>query len=115
MWQQQMAAAQAGHPGYPYIDSHAAIDPGLAQDSGTNSHHLKNDAHKYGQIVQMAEKFVNGDADISDVVNGISMLENQDSQFWRGLLVGGVATLILNSDQVKNGMAKLFQRNNTDE
>ena len=114
MWHQQMAAAQAQamQPGY---SPHVAADPGTAPDSSTNSHHPKHDAHKYGQIVQMAEKFVNGEADLSDVVNGISLLENQDSQFWRGLLVGGVATLVLTSDQVKNGMAKLFQRSEADE
>ena len=117
MWQQQMAAAQAQamQPGYPYMPPHVAADPGMAQDSSANKHHPKHDAHKYGQIVQMAEKFVNGEADLSDVVNGISLLENQDSQFWRGLLVGGVATLVLTSDQVKNGMAKLFQSGEADE
>ena len=117
VWQQQMAAAQAQamQPGYPYAAPHMAVDPGMARDSSANPHHPKHDAHKYGQIVQMAEKFVNGETDLSDVVNGISLLENQDSQFWRGLLVGGVATLVLTSDQVKNAMARLFQPSEADE
>ncbi|MCK5323938.1 MAG: hypothetical protein KAJ45_07310, partial [Desulfobulbaceae bacterium] len=116
VWQQQMAAQQAGQ-GYPYPHSappNAAASPAGGHDHETGSHHPKHDAHKYGQLIQMAEKFVNGEADIDDIINGLSGLDSQVSQFWRGILIGAGATLLFSSGTFSNGLTKLFQRSETD-
>ncbi|MEA2084224.1 MAG: hypothetical protein U9O82_08300, partial [Thermodesulfobacteriota bacterium] len=117
VWQQQMAAQQAGQ-GYPYPHSappYAAASPAGGNDHETGSHHLKHDAHKYGQFIQMAEKFVNGETNIDDLINGLSGLDYQNSQFWRGILIGAGASLLFSSDMFSNGLAKLFQRSKTDK
>ncbi|MBN2232616.1 MAG: hypothetical protein JW781_07340 [Deltaproteobacteria bacterium] len=92
-------------PGY-------APAPETAAHGGPPAHvqHPKHDAHMYGQLLQMAEKFANGEANIADVVNGISLLERTDSQFWRGLLAGGVATMLLASGPVRESLAGIFNR-----
>ena len=111
-----MAAQQAGQ-GYPYPHSappYAAAAPAGGHDHTTGSHHPKHDAHMYGRLIQMAEKFVNGEADIDDIINGLSGLDSQVSQFWRGILIGAGATLLFSSGTFSNGLAKLFQRSETD-
>ena len=64
--------------------------------------HLKHDAHKYGQLMQLVNDLANGNADPSrmmDVLGGL------DTRFWKGALVGVAATLLLTNDAVKGTIA----------
>lgn len=107
-WYQQMAAAQAAQQGG---NPNMSWQQNTGQPyAGDTSHHLKHDEHKYGQLLSMAQKFVNGEADMQDMVQGAALLENTGSQFWRGLVVGGVAALLLSSDTVKSSLAGIFQK-----
>jgi hypothetical protein len=89
---------QPQQPGYtPY--QNPPVSP-HSQDHGPE--HLKHDAHQYGQLMQLVNDIANGNADASRVM---SFLENLDTRFWKGALVGMAAVLILSNDTVKNGIA----------
>ncbi len=116
MWMQQMAAAQAAameqqapfQPGANVHPGGSASFQGQAGPAGDSSHHLKHDEHKYGQMVQIAQRFLNGEADMQDVVNGVSLLDQQGNQFWRGLIAGGLVALVLGSEPVRESIFSIF-------
>ncbi len=100
-WYQQQAAQAANAAA---IASQAA-GPGSAATDG-RSHHPKYDAHKYGQMIDMVGRFLNGEANVGEVVNGLFSLNFQDDQFWKGAVVGAVAALLLTSETVQSGLTK---------
>lgn len=75
-----------------------------------HDHHVKHDEHKYGQLLQVAQKFATGTLEPQDVATGLSLIQEAGDQFWRGLLVGGVAALILGSESVRNGLFSMFSK-----
>jgi hypothetical protein len=93
-YQQQAAQANAAA-----IASQAA-----AADGGP--HHPKYDAHKYGQMIDTVGRFLNGEANVGEVVDGLFSLNFQDDQFWKGAVVGAVAALLLTSETVQSGLTK---------
>jgi len=93
-YQQQAAQANAAA-----IASQAA-----ATDGG--SHHPKYDAHRYGQMIDTVGRFLNGEANVGEVVDGLFSLNFQDDQFWKGAVVGAVAALLLTSETVQSGLTK---------
>jgi hypothetical protein len=98
-YQQQAAQANAAT-----IASQAA-GPGSAATNG-RSHHPKYDAHKYGQMIDTVGRFLNGEANMGEVVDGLFSLNFQDDQFWKGAVVGAVAALLLTSETVQSGLTK---------
>ena len=100
-WYQQQAAQAANAAA---IASQAA-GPGSAATDG-RSHHPKYDAHRYGQMIDMVGRFLNGEANIGEVVDGLSSLNFQDDQFWKGAVVGAIAALLLTSETVQSGLTK---------
>ncbi len=92
----------------------AAYANQLAQAAGSappppphaaEAHHPKHDEHRYGQMMDMLGRFLNGEADMGDVVNGFFSLDFQNDQFWKGALVGAAATLLLTNENVQKGLA----------
>ncbi|MDL1959423.1 MAG: hypothetical protein LWX01_05335 [Deltaproteobacteria bacterium] len=99
-WYQQ----QAAQTNAATIASQAA-GPGSATTDG-RSHHPKYDAHKYGQMIDTVGRFLNGEANVGEVVNGLFSLNFQDDQFWKGAVVGAVAALLLTNETVQSGLTK---------
>jgi len=93
-YQQQAAQANAAT-----IASQAAATDG-------RSHYPKYDAHKYGQMIDTVGRFLNGEANVGEVVDGLFSLNFQDDQFWKGAIVGSVAALLLTSETVQSGLTK---------
>ncbi|HID97246.1 MAG TPA: hypothetical protein EYP57_03530 [Thermodesulfobacteriaceae bacterium] len=120
VWQQQMAAAQAAamnqNPSFAGgKSSHSGYNSGFQGDPGASPHHLKHDEHKYGQMVQIAQRFLNGEADMQDVMNGVSLLEQEGNQFWRGIIAGGLVAMLVSSDTVRDSIGKLFSPEKREE
>ena len=84
--------------------SQAAGPGGVAADG--RGHHPKFEEHKYGQMIDMVGKFLNGEANVGEVVNGLFSLNFQDDQFWKGAMVGAVAALLLTSETVQSSLTK---------
>ncbi|PIE57039.1 MAG: hypothetical protein CSA34_01695 [Desulfobulbus propionicus] len=63
---------------------------------------------RYGQIVSSVEQFINGEANVGEVVKTLYTNTAQDEQFWKGLLVGAAASVLLSSEPVRNAMGKNF-------
>lgn len=75
---------------------------------GESAHHIHHDENRYGQFADMVSRFLNGQATSGDMVNGLFSLNFRDDQFWKGAIVGVLAAVVLNSDMVKQGLAKTF-------
>lgn len=115
-WHQQMAMANSPHfmAANPYVQPGGGTSFTHNPSGEDHTHHLKHDEHKYGQAVKMAEKFLNGGIDASDLAQGVTMLENTSSQFWKGAIVGGVVCLLFSSETVKKGLAGMFSNSGED-
>ena len=100
-WYQQQAAQAANAAS---MASQAAGPGGVAADG--RAHHPKFEEHKYGQMIDMVGKFLNGEANVGEVVNGLFSLNFQDDQFWKGAMVGAVAALLLTSETVQSSLTK---------
>ncbi len=100
-WYQQQAAQAANAAA---MASQAAGPGGVAADG--RAHHPKFEEHKYGQMIDMVGKFLNGEANVGEVVNGLFSLNFQDDQFWKGALVGAAAALLLTSETVQSSLTK---------
>ena len=103
-YQQSMAAQQAAQAHAAAMGSTAAGPAGTAANTGP--HHLKHEKHKYGQMTDMVGRFLNGDANAGDMVDGLLNLNFRDNQFWKGAVVGAVTTFLLTSETVKESLAK---------
>lgn len=123
MWvQQQQAAAQRAAQVGPWMGSgmfqgmpyHRGVfhqaQMGVAAPPPFHVHHPKHDEHKYGQLLQVAQKFATGTFEPQDVATGLSIIQDAGDQFWKGLLVGGVAALILGSESVRKGLFSMFSK-----
>jgi len=100
-WYQQQAAQAANAAAM----ASQAADPGRVAADG-RSHHPKFEEHKYGQMIDMVGKFLNGEANVGEVVNGLFSLNFQDDQFWKGAVIGAVAALLLTNETVQSGLTK---------
>jgi len=63
---------------------------------------------RYGQIINSVEKFIEGDATVSDVVKTLYTNVAQDDQLWKGVIVGAAAAVLLTSEPVRDAMGKTF-------
>jgi len=63
--------------------------------------HPKHDQHQYGQIIDIINDVANGTPDVSKMVG---FLEDCDTQFWKGAVIGAVVTLLFTSNTVKNAV-----------
>ncbi len=99
-WYQQQAAQAANAAA---MASQTAGPGGVADG---RAHHPKFEEHKYGQMIDMVGKFLNGEANVGEVVNGLFSLNFQDDQFWKGAMVGAVAALLLTSETVQSSLTK---------
>ncbi len=63
------------------------------------------DQNKLGEVYGMVNDVMNGDAEPTQL---LSLLSNTGSDFWKGALVGAVATVLLNNDAVKGAVAGVF-------
>jgi len=64
--------------------------------------HPKHDAWRYGQWVDVVNGIAGGRPDVDKIMG---LMEGYDGQFWKGLLVGAAATLLLTNDTVKSALA----------
>lgn len=94
-YRQGMAAAHA---------SQAAQTANAAPPHADGPHHPKHDEHKYGQMMNTLGRFLSGEADMNDLINGFFSLDFQNDQFWKGALVGAIATLLLTNENVQKGL-----------
>ena len=76
------------------------------QASAMASHHPKYEAHKYGQVIDTVGRFLNGEANVGEVVDGLFSLNFQNDQFWKGALVGAVTALLVTNNTVQSGLMK---------
>ena len=61
---------------------------------------------RYGQVIHSVEQFVNGEATVADVVKTLYTTTAQDTQLWKGVLVGAAAAVLLTSEPVRDVMGK---------
>lgn len=61
---------------------------------------------RYGQVVGTVEKFIEGEATVSDVVKTLYTTTAQDDQLWKGVLVGAAAAVLLTSEPVRKVMGE---------
>lgn len=110
----QNFSADPGYaPGQPPL-GHA---PGQGTDH--QPHHPKHDAWRYGQWLDVVNGIASGSPDINKIAG---LMEEYDNQFWKGLLIGGVAAVILTSDTVKETLSGalgaawgMFQKDKNDQ
>ncbi|PIE65362.1 MAG: hypothetical protein CSA26_03295 [Desulfobacterales bacterium] len=61
---------------------------------------------RYGVVVNSVEKFIEGEATVSDVVKTLYANTSQDDQLWKGVIVGAAAAVLLTSTPVREAMGK---------
>jgi len=61
---------------------------------------------RYGQVVNTVEKFIEGEATVSDVVKTLYTNTTQDDQLWKGVIVGAAAAFLLTSEPVRKTMGE---------
>jgi len=61
---------------------------------------------RHGLIIQSFERFLQGEATVSDVVKTLYTNTAQHDQLWKGVLVGAAATVLLTSKPVREAMKK---------
>jgi hypothetical protein len=61
---------------------------------------------RYGQVIHSVEQFVSGEATVADVVKTLYTTTAQDTQLWKGVLVGAAAAVLLTSEPVRDVMGK---------
>jgi len=61
---------------------------------------------RYGQVINSVEKFLEGDATVSDVVKTLYVNSTQNDQLWKGVIVGAAAAVLLTSEPVRDVMGK---------
>jgi len=61
---------------------------------------------QYGQIVNAVEKFIEGEATVSDVVKTLYINTAQNDQLWKGVIVGAAAAFLLTSEPVRKTMGE---------
>lgn len=113
----------AGHPGMtpsqgynmsPDMSSHMSpqMNPAASGQGcghmGADAKHVEHDENRFGQMADMVGRFIEGEAGAADMVKGLFSLNFRDDQFWKGALAGAVASLVFNSDMVKQGVGKVF-------
>ncbi len=59
----------------------------------------------YGPFADVVGKALQGQATPHDLINGLLSLQFRDDQFWKGVLVGSAAALLLNSDSLRKKLA----------
>ena len=104
-WHQQAMAAQQAAQAHAAAMNSTAAGPA---DTSTNAdpHHLKHEEHKYGRMADTVGRFLNGEANAGDMVDGFLNLNFRDNQFWKGAVVGTVTTFLLTNKTVKESLAK---------
>ena len=75
---------------------------------GASASHIYHDENRFGQVADMVGKFIKGEANTADVVNGLFSLNFRDDQFWKGAIVGVLTAVVLTNDTVKQGLANTF-------
>lgn len=80
----------AGAPGFGYSG-------GAPYEAGAAGHH--------GQFADMVGKALQGQATTQDLISGLLNLNFRDDQFWKGVVVGSVTALLINSDAVRQALA----------
>ena len=75
---------------------------------GASADHIYHDENRFGQVADMVGKFIKGEANTADVVNGLFSLNFRDDQFWKGAIVGVLTAVVLTNDTVKQGLANTF-------
>ncbi len=75
---------------------------------GADAHHIYHDENRFGQVADMVGRFLKGEANTDDIVNGLFSLNFRDDQFWKGAIAGVIVAMLLSSDMVKQGLAKSF-------
>ncbi len=83
-------AGDPGMPGFGYSAAPHQQDHGVPQN---------------GRFADVVGKALQGDASPQDLIGGLLNLNFQDDQFWKGVVVGSVASLLLNSDTVRQALA----------
>ncbi len=103
------AQGQPGMIGNP-MNSHTDHSMG-GQSSGhmgADAQHIYHDENRFGKVADIAGRFLKGEANTSDIVDGLFSLNFRNDQFWKGAIVGVLAALLLSSETVKHGVATAF-------
>lgn len=64
---------------------------------------------RYGKIVNSVERFLEGESTVTDVVKDLYVNTSQDDQFWKGMLVGAAAAVLLSSPTVRRAMGRTLK------
>lgn len=122
-------AGPSGHPGgcscgdagqsYGYGDPGGYFAPGSYGQSSHAGRHPKHDAWRYGQWMEVVNGIAAGQPDVEKIMG---LMEGYDGQFWKGLLVGAIAAMVLTNDAVKGTITGalgsawgIFQKDKNDE
>ena len=63
-------------------------------------------AQRYGQVINSVEQFIGDEATVSDVVKTLYTTTAQDTQLWKGIIVGFAAAALLTSKPLHEVMGK---------
>ncbi len=61
---------------------------------------------RYGQVISSIEQFASGEATVADVVKTLYTSTAQDTQLWKGVIVGAAAAVLLTSKPARDVMGK---------
>lgn len=104
----QVGSQPWGYPGNGSQGADGVMGQPGSGYMGADAHHIYHDENRFGQIADIVDRFVNGEATTGDIVKGLFSLDFRNDQFWKGAIVGAVAALVVNSDTVKQGLATTF-------
>ncbi len=94
---------QPGQPVYPqpgvvYVQQQPTPEQIAAEQAAAQQ--------RYGMIVNSVERFIEGEATVSDVVKTLYTTTSQDDQLWKGVVVGAAAAVLLTSGPIRDAMGK---------
>lgn len=97
----------AHHPGMhwnPQQGPHFGANPGPVFGYTEAGRNPGQGEHNYGQFADMVGKALQGQANPQDLVAGLLNLNFSGDQFWKGVIVGSVAALLVSSDSVRQAV-----------
>jgi hypothetical protein len=93
-------SAHAGMHWHPHQGPHF----GPSQDPGFGGRHTGHEEQNYGQFADMVGKALQGQANPQDLLSGLLNLNFSGDQFWKGIVVGSVAALLVSNDSMRQAI-----------
>ncbi|AFM26831.1 hypothetical protein [Desulfomonile tiedjei] len=97
-------AHHTGMHWHPQQGPHFGANPGPGFGYAESGRHAGQGEQNYGQFADMVGKALQGQANPQDLLSGLLNLNFSGDQFWKGVIVGSVAALLVSSDSVRQAV-----------